>query len=51
MNLNYALKVRKDINRLLNVSFIYLIETSLVVVSTCHCTKKEWKIMNMCGLI
>jgi hypothetical protein len=28
MNLNYALKVREDLDKLLNVGFIYLIETT-----------------------
>jgi hypothetical protein len=48
MNLNYALKVREDLDKLLDVRFIYLIEITQWLFPLVIVPKKKWKITNMC---
>jgi hypothetical protein len=51
MNPNYALKVRKDLDKLLDIGFIHLIETTQWLSPLVIVPKKKWQIAYMCGLL
>jgi hypothetical protein len=50
MNPNYALRVKKDLDKLLDVRFIYPIKTTQWLSSLVIVLKKNGKIGYMCGL-
>ncbi len=49
MHLNYALKTREDLDKLLDIRFIYPIESTQWISPLVIVLKKKWQVENMCG--
>jgi hypothetical protein len=49
MHLNYALKAREDLDKLLDIRFIYPIESTQWISPLVIVPKKKWQAENMCG--
>jgi hypothetical protein len=50
MNPNYALRVKEDLDKLLNARFIYFYRNHPMVIPFSNCAKEKWQIVYMCGL-
>ncbi len=51
MNVNFALKVKEDLDKLLDIGFYLSHWNYTMDISFGDSTKEKWEVMNICGLL